>query len=271
MHSTRFVFVALIAGLVIPGVWAHPHPDPRAMAVPRVRFNPVVRKVVGVDYRLSLTTAFPMTAAAVLRDIRATPDDTLKVQETSPHHFLIMPKAFWPANTRVRISFHDQEDALRTDHVDFVTDDAREIRIDLSTQTLSLWQQGQLIRVMPVSTGVNPKWTTPSGIFEIYKRVRDDRMKGGKPNTPDGWDVKHVPYAQYFDDAIALHGAWWNHRFGIPKSHGCIQLRTDWHPKGHRTGDPDDARDVWHFSHIGTPVEVYGTTPDITHAPSPYP
>jgi lipoprotein-anchoring transpeptidase ErfK/SrfK len=150
------------------------------------------------------------------------------------------------------------------------TDDDKMLKVDLASQTLEAYEGETLIRIMPVSTGVSPQWTTPQGHFWIYRRVKDDHMQGGVPGSKDSWDVQHVPYAQYIYQGIALHGAWWNRHFGIPKSHGCIQLSTRTHSQ--IPGETvDNARWVWNFADIGTPVTVTGRTPRDVSEPLAYP
>ncbi|MFN8424586.1 MAG: L,D-transpeptidase, partial [Anaerolineae bacterium] len=41
-----------------------------------------------------------------------------------------------------------------------------------------------------------------------------------------------------------IHGAYWHQSFGIPVSHGCVNLQ------------PGDAAWLWEWSAIGTPVIV---------------
>jgi lipoprotein-anchoring transpeptidase ErfK/SrfK len=36
--------------------------------------------------------------------------------------------------------------------------------------------------------------------------------------------IEDVPYVQFFDKAIALHGAYWHRDFGHVHSHGCVNL-----------------------------------------------
>ncbi len=38
------------------------------------------------------------------------------------------------------------------------------------------------------------------------------------------YELRDVPWIQYFDAGYALHGAYWHDVFGIPRSHGCINL-----------------------------------------------
>lgn len=227
---------------------------------------------VGINGPVTLTTGIPLAASFVRKAISVSPATPIRVLPDGPDHFLIMPKSFWPDKTFMRLTItlprppgmRRAPSATRT----FRTDDGREIRVNLTTQTLSLWEAGRLIARMPTSTGTPPRWTTPSGVFWIYRRVADDHMQGGEPGTKDAWDVQHVPWAQYFYKGIAIHGAWWNHRFGRPVSHGCVQLSTRTAPPGHWGSDEPNAERVWKFAHLGTPVIIHGQTP-ITGATSP--
>ena len=39
-----------------------------------------------------------------------------------------------------------------------------------------------------------------------------------------GYELRDVPWIQYFEAGYALHGAYWHDVFGTPRSHGCINL-----------------------------------------------
>ncbi len=39
-----------------------------------------------------------------------------------------------------------------------------------------------------------------------------------------GFELRDVPWIQYFSAGYALHGAYWHDVFGVPRSHGCINL-----------------------------------------------
>ena len=38
------------------------------------------------------------------------------------------------------------------------------------------------------------------------------------------YDIRDVPYIQYFHEGYALHGAFWHDDFGKVHSHGCVNL-----------------------------------------------
>ncbi|MCY0898164.1 MAG: L,D-transpeptidase [Firmicutes bacterium] len=241
-----------------------PHGDPRALGTTRPVIFSIAAPKAGIKAPVQLTTMTAFTPSAVRARLEIRPRIPVLIRALGPHHFLIMPRKTWPGNSIIR--FHWAHTNFRAT---LATDDGRWLAVDLSTQTLIAGENGRIVRTLPVSTGVPPRWSTPPGTFWIYRRVVDDHMVGGQGH--DRWDVPHVPYAQYFNGAIAFHGAWWNHRFGRPASHGCVQLSTNESPWG-PTGDPANAEWLWHFADIGTPVIVYGHTPRISRdTPLTYP
>src|SRR5262249_43121044 len=38
------------------------------------------------------------------------------------------------------------------------------------------------------------------------------------------FQLRDVPYIQYFESGYALHAAYWHDVFGTPRSHGCVNL-----------------------------------------------
>ena len=40
----------------------------------------------------------------------------------------------------------------------------------------------------------------------------------------DEFDLRDVPWVQYFTEGYALHAAYWHDDFGVPRSHGCVNL-----------------------------------------------
>ncbi|OCQ89890.1 hypothetical protein BCD64_18280 [Nostoc sp. MBR 210] len=93
----------------------------------------------------------------------------------------------------------------------------RRIEIDLSQQRLRAWDGQKLVYSFPVSTGKRAT-PTPIGRFHIQSKYRTNRMRGR------GYDIPDVPYAMYFYEGYAIHGAYWHNRFGTPVSHGCVNL-----------------------------------------------
>jgi lipoprotein-anchoring transpeptidase ErfK/SrfK len=97
----------------------------------------------------------------------------------------------------------------------------RWIEVDLAEQTLSVYQNNQLIYATVIASGLEPFWTRP-GLFQIAQKKETETMRNNDPS--DFYYLEDVPWTMYFDGARALHGAYWRTRFGYPQSHGCVNL-----------------------------------------------
>ncbi len=97
----------------------------------------------------------------------------------------------------------------------------RWIDVDLSEQTLAVYENNQLIFATVIASGLEPFYTRP-GLFQIYSKKATENMRNNDPT--DYYYLDNVPWTMYFDKARALHGAYWRTRFGYPQSHGCINL-----------------------------------------------
>lgn len=130
---------------------------------------------------------------------------------------------------------------LKTD----VPDGPRRIEIDLSEQKLTAYQGDEVVMVTQVSTGrkngqVNGMYYTETvtGTYQVQRRYEKARMTGPGYDTPD------VPYIQYFFRGYAIHGAYWHNEFGMPVSHGCINMRVE------------EAKELFEWADIGTEIVV---------------
>lgn len=148
------------------------------------------------------------------------------------------------------------------------TEKEKRIEIDLTNQRLSAYEGGHQIYNFLVSTG---KWfPTPTGEFEIWVKIRSQRMVGGSKALGTYYNLPNVPHVMFFyNNAIpkwrgfGIHGAYWHNNFGHPMSHGCINLRLEdaeklynWSipiTKGWNTYASEDNQ--------GTKVIIYGETP----------
>lgn len=66
-----------------------------------------------------------------------------------------------------------------------------------------------------------------------------------------GFELRDVPWIQYFASGYALHGAYWHDVFGVPRSHGCVNLSPIDARVVFRFTDPP-VPDGWHGINIGT-------------------
>jgi len=99
------------------------------------------------------------------------------------------------------------------------------VHVDTRQQTVVLYgENGAPVYATLASTGIEGH-ETPVGIFEIRrKRVTDTMADLGPEAGDDRYRVEDVPWTQYFEGSYALHAAFWHTRFGIKRSHGCVNL-----------------------------------------------
>ena len=129
------------------------------------------------------------------------------------------------------------------------------IEVDLNKQVLYVVEDGQVVLVLPISSGSGSSYigsngkrqiaTTPEGAFSFQRRVRGIRR------APLG--TLYNPY--YFRGGIAVHGS--PSVPNYPASHGCVRV-TMW--------DMDLLID---FLDIGQRIYVYSEVPDASPVATP--
>lgn len=103
-------------------------------------------------------------------------------------------------------------------------DNGRWIEVNLYEQTLGIYEHGKLVYATLIATGSDPFFTRP-GLFQIYEKLEKTNMSGSfEADRSDYYYLENVPYTLYYDEARALHGAYWRTMFGYPASHGCVNL-----------------------------------------------
>ncbi|MCY3833181.1 MAG: L,D-transpeptidase [Chloroflexi bacterium] len=102
------------------------------------------------------------------------------------------------------------------------------VSVDLYEQVAIAYEGSQPVFATLVSSGLE-EWPTNPGLFHVYVRFPRTLMSGAYAQ-PDFYYLQEVPWTMYFDDQIALHGAYWHDGFGFRRSHGCVNLTiTDAH------------------------------------------
>lgn len=102
------------------------------------------------------------------------------------------------------------------------------IDISILKQSLVAYEGTKPVYATLVSTGADglgdPKKThsTIQGIFRIHTKHVSITMDGD--DVGDEFDLRDVPFVQYFTEGYALHAAYWHDDFGTPRSHGCVNL-----------------------------------------------
>lgn len=117
--------------------------------------------------------------------------------------------------------------------------------VNLYEQNIVAYSGATPVMASLVSSGLKDgKWDTPEGTYQIGVRVEAGVMSGAEGRA-DYYSLDKVPYAQYFNGLISLHGTYWHSSFGYPHSHGCVNLSVS------------DANWLYSFLGKGSTVYVY--------------
>ncbi len=104
----------------------------------------------------------------------------------------------------------------------------RWIDVELATQTLVAYEGTRPVFATMVSTGLGPQGSdtaTPRGVHRIWVKLLTSTMDNLEHEEAEQhYSIEDVPYVQFFDKAVALHGAFWHRSFGHVHSHGCVNL-----------------------------------------------
>ena len=102
------------------------------------------------------------------------------------------------------------------------------IDVSILRQTLVAYEGPTPVFATLVSTGrdgiQDPETThsTVQGVYLIHTKHVTATMSGDEAD--DEFDLRDVPYVQYFHEGYAFHAAFWHDGYGGPRSHGCINL-----------------------------------------------
>ena len=119
---------------------------------------------------------------------------------------------------------------------------AQSIVVSLSRQLLWAYEWETVVLRTAVSTG-KPGFETPTGLFAINAKLESQTMEGVIGG--ESYNVPDVPWVMYFTDwGHALHGTYWHTNFGVPMSHGCVNLPVE------------TAAWLYGWAPIGTPVQI---------------
>jgi hypothetical protein len=100
----------------------------------------------------------------------------------------------------------------------------RWIEVNLDEQTMAVYDNRQLVFATLIASGLEPFWTRP-GLFQIYSKMESTPMRGSfEADHSDAYYLEDVPWTMYYDQARALHGAYWRANLGFPQSHGCVNM-----------------------------------------------
>ena len=121
------------------------------------------------------------------------------------------------------------------------------IDISILAQTMVLYEGTRPVYVAAVSTGRDglgdPKTTrsTVRGTFHIREKHVTTTMDSTEVDNK--FELRDVPWVEYFEKGYAIHAAPWHDVYGNPRSHGCINM------------SPIDARRVFMWTDPPLPTD----------------
>lgn len=110
------------------------------------------------------------------------------------------------------------------------------IEVSLDLQELTAYEEGRVVLKTKISSGLDYSppneipWNTPTGLFHVQTKMPSKHM-GGAELTDDynAYILPGVPWVSFFEpeNGIAFHGTYWHQNYGMPMSHGCINMKTE--------------------------------------------
>ena len=103
----------------------------------------------------------------------------------------------------------------------------KRVEVRLDEQLLLAYENGRAVFATRISTGgkrLSGTYTTPVGNFITYHKRPTRHMANGDIAS-NGFDYPGVPWVLYITESgISFHGTYWHNDYGIPHSHGCINM-----------------------------------------------
>jgi hypothetical protein len=132
----------------------------------------------------------------------------------------------------------------------------RWIDVNLTKQVLVAYEGEKPVYTTLVSSGEaglgdpEKSKSTKRGIFRVHTKYLSITMDSDV--VGEEFELRDVPYVEFFEGGYALHGAYWHDMFGTPKSHGCVNLA------------PEDARRLFFWTEPQIPPGWQGVARSLT-------
>jgi lipoprotein-anchoring transpeptidase ErfK/SrfK len=148
-----------------------------------------------------------------------------------------------------------------------VAPEKKRIEVSLAKQTVTAYEDERVVFTTRCSSGmpqqVKPPGEipteTPKGTFHIQNKMPSKHMGEGKlTNDIEAYELPGVPWVSFFEPitGVAFHGTYWHMNFGVPMSHGCINLTPADALWIFRWSTPVATVDEWDHRGMGTLVTV---------------
>ena len=140
-----------------------------------------------------------------------------------------------PAGARAKDGSYFEKEAV----LEYRTESDKLIDVNVTTQSMALFEKGKQVRTYAVATGV-PGADTPIGDFTVEYKMPQARFVGTNVSGSH-YDIPDVHWVLAFMGDYTIHGSYWRSNYGAPGSNGCVSLSDqdakslfDWAPEGTR-------------------------------------
>jgi len=140
-----------------------------------------------------------------------------------------------------------------------VPPEEKRIEVRLAEQFARCYEAGTEVFSARISSGAKfdtGDYFTPTGGFTTFRKRGSRHMAAG--NLATGYDLPGVPWVSYItEEGISFHGTYWHNDFGVPRSHGCINMTpaaAKWVYRWTHPIVPGDLDELW--TELGTNVRI---------------
>lgn len=149
-----------------------------------------------------------------------------------------------------------------------VAPEAKRIAVSIEEQTLTAYENDQIVFHTTISSGVpSPAdlppgeipTDTPLGFFRITLKMPSRHMGDGHLTSHvEAYELPGVPWTMAFHETgAALHGSYWHNHFGRKMSHGCVNLRNSDALWLFRWTEPVYETSDWYVQGVGTLIQIF--------------
>ena len=168
-----------------------------------------------------------------------------------------LKKNFYVSSHDMRLIPDDELSLLSPE----VPDEEKHIVVDLSTQLVTAFEGDKLVFSERCASGVKGT-DTPKGEFRTYHKGPSVHMtnEGDALENESVYSLPGVPWCSFFTGAgNAFHGTYWHNDYGLPRSHGCVNLPSEsakFIYRWSRPNVPADS-DYIHLTGEGTRIQIF--------------
>lgn len=219
------------------GFWAE-------VTVPYVNLDPVNGNVFSPHFQVIKRELWRLYYGQVIwvDAIDVQDDEMVKYRVTE--RFGSYGDAFWADATKFRQITEEETSPIHPDV------EGKKIIVNVDQQSLSCYEGANEVYFCRVSSGKKKDlnwlpveyWRTPPGTHWIDRKLISLHMSASD-GQGTGWDLFGVGWTSFFaSGGVAIHSTFWHRNYGVPQSHGCVNVR------------PEDAKWIFRWS---TPVVSY--------------